>query len=159
MMGTVYLIHLDRPLAHARHYIGWAHGGIEAVARRLDRHRVGRGSRLLAACAKKGIGFDVVKTWSGVDRHFERKLKKRNSTPRICPVCCAAGQTPLRDRKGHPGRGPIDDTRHCKLCDRDVPVGEFRTWHGPNDTLVIDSWCKPCRKAYDAQRFKDRRAA
>ena len=37
-MGTVYLIHLDRPYKHARHYLGFTSGGKRAALRRFKRH-------------------------------------------------------------------------------------------------------------------------
>jgi hypothetical protein len=82
--GTVYLLHFDRPLSHARHYLGFAEdGGLED---RLERHRSGRGSKLMAAVVQAQIGFSLVRTWAG-NRDFERRLKKRKCAGRICPVC------------------------------------------------------------------------
>jgi hypothetical protein len=42
-IGTVYLIHLDRPYRHARHYTGWT----PDLDTRLTRHAKGQGARLL----------------------------------------------------------------------------------------------------------------
>lgn len=92
VMGVVYLIHLDSPIGpekapdghKAWHYIGWAQtGGLDA---RLDAHRNGKGSKLLAEAARKGISWNVVRTWEGT-RDFERLLKRRGSAKRICPCC------------------------------------------------------------------------
>lgn len=82
-MDTVYLLHFDRPLAHARHYVGFTTN----LEGRLGRHENGRGSRLVDAVLEAGIGYTVVRTWPGRDRHFERKLKKRHNTPQLCPIC------------------------------------------------------------------------
>lgn len=82
-MGTVYLLHFDRPFRHARHYIGWTGGDLED---RLEYHRRGWGSKLLKAVAEAGIGWTVARTWEGT-RHDERKLKNRKEAPRLCPVC------------------------------------------------------------------------
>lgn len=91
--GTVYLDHFDRPIgnadnrrAMAQHYIGWA----EDVDARHAEHRNGTGARILAACVQRGVGFSTVRTWKGVDRHFERALKNRKNARALCPVCCAA---------------------------------------------------------------------
>jgi predicted GIY-YIG superfamily endonuclease len=84
-MGTVYLIHFDRPYHHARHYIGYT----EDVDARLARHHAGNGAKLLAAVRRAGIGYEMVRTWEGVGRDFERKLKNQKNAPRLCPVCKA----------------------------------------------------------------------
>jgi predicted GIY-YIG superfamily endonuclease len=84
MAGTVYLLHLSEPLAHARHYCGWT-SNLDA---RLEAHRKGTGARLMEVCAERGIGFQLARTWTG-DRHLERKLKRRHESPRLCPICRA----------------------------------------------------------------------
>lgn len=81
----VYLIHFDRPLHHARHYLGYCADGTLEV--RLIRHRAGRGARLLAVLRELNIGWRVVRVFEG-DRHLERRLKGRGSS-RLCPVCTA----------------------------------------------------------------------
>ena len=82
----VYLIHFERPLHHARHYIGYCADGTLEV--RLIRHRAGRGARLLAALRARGIGWRVVRVFEG-DRAFERQLKSWSHARRLCPVCTA----------------------------------------------------------------------
>ena len=82
--GTIYLLHLQHPYCHARHYLGW-------TARRLDErlaeHRAGRGSPLIAAAAAAGITFELAATWPGT-RHDERRLHRyKNSPARLCPIC------------------------------------------------------------------------
>ncbi len=86
-VGTVYLIHLQRPYRHARHYLGWTMD----VERRLAEHRGGGGSPLLRAAAAAGISFEVARTWPG-DRHLERRLHRYKNTPaRLCPICRGQG--------------------------------------------------------------------
>jgi hypothetical protein len=80
----IYLIHFDRPLHHARHYLGYCADGTLEV--RLIRHRAGRGARLLAVLRELNIGWRVVRVLEG-DRHFERRLKKGKGSTRLCPVC------------------------------------------------------------------------
>ena len=83
--GLIYLLHFDRPLHHARHYLGWTEG--ETLTERLDRHRSGHGSKLVAAVRRAGIDFKVARIWSGT-RHDERKLKKSKNVPRrYCLIC------------------------------------------------------------------------
>lgn len=80
----VYLIHFDKPLAHAQHYIGFAENNLE---QRISRHRSGAGAKLLRAANIAGISWNVVKVWEEGDRNFERSLKNKKKTRCICPVC------------------------------------------------------------------------
>lgn len=80
--GEVYLIHLDTPMGHARHYIGWA----VQTDNRLYHHRNGTGARMLAVAAERGITFDIVRRWPGT-RTLERYLKNRHNAGQLCPVC------------------------------------------------------------------------
>jgi len=80
-MGT-YLIHLDRPLAHASHYVGFSNN----ILRRLLEHRSGVGSPLLRACNDYGISWRVVRVWAD-GRGRERAIKRQKNSPRFCPVC------------------------------------------------------------------------
>lgn len=88
LVGIVYLIHFDAPYHHARHYLGFCEEG--NLDSRMDTHLSGSGSKLLRAVTKAGITWRVVKTWSG-DRNFERALKNRKNSSRLCP-CCKTGR-------------------------------------------------------------------
>lgn len=79
----VYLLHFDRPLAHAQHYLGWS----SDVPKRVYAHVKGNGARLPAAFRAKGIGFVVARVWEGGDRTLERRLKQRKGARALCPVC------------------------------------------------------------------------
>lgn len=93
MLGTVYLIHFDKPFKHAKHYTGWA----TDLSARLELHASGQGARLLAVIKAEGIGWQLARTWENVDRHFERRLKVQGGASRRCPMC---GITPIkRERK------------------------------------------------------------
>lgn len=83
--GTVYLIHLDKPYHHARHYLGWT----TDLPARIENHATGTGSPLLRAANQAGITWAVVRTWDHVDRHFERRLKNWKSSDELCPICTA----------------------------------------------------------------------
>jgi hypothetical protein len=93
---VVYLIHFDRPLHHARHYLGYCADGTLEV--RLIRHRAGRGARLLAVLRELNIGWRVVRVFEG-DRKYERRLKS-GSRVRLCPVCRVRPAQPRPARKG-----------------------------------------------------------
>ena len=95
---TIYLIHMDRPVAEGRpaqHYIGFVEedplflDGVMAAEKRLDLHRKGRGAKILKAAALRGIPFRIARLWEG-DRHSERRLKNRKEAPALCPLCSAA---------------------------------------------------------------------
>ena len=84
-MATIYLLHLDTPLRHAKHYLGLA----DDLAARLERHSMGQGARMLAVCRERSITWRCVRTWTG-DRTFERWLKRKKAAPTLCPVCAGA---------------------------------------------------------------------
>ena len=90
MSATVYLIHAERKLAHALHYIGCTEQTIE---QRLRRHSSTKtGARLLLAMRAAGIAYDVVRTWicdSAAEGYaLEKRLKGRKNAPRqLCPIC------------------------------------------------------------------------
>jgi len=66
---TVYLIHLDEPCKHGRHYLGWA-SNLDA---RLAHHADGTGANLQRVAKDAGIGWTLARTWQG-DRFRERQL-------------------------------------------------------------------------------------
>lgn len=80
ILGTVYLIHFNQPYLHAK-------CGGHSVSERFERHKQSRGSKLLAHLNKLGIDYFIVRTWEFQDRYFERKLKKRKNSSKLCPVC------------------------------------------------------------------------
>jgi hypothetical protein len=101
--GICYLIHLEEPVAHARHYLGWCK---QANGNREAEHRSGNGARLLAVAKDRGIAFRVVRTWPAADRRFERRLKNTANARILCPSCNPdswARQIPVA---GEPRRTP-----------------------------------------------------
>jgi predicted GIY-YIG superfamily endonuclease len=85
--GTIYLIHFAEPYKHARHYLGWAHN----LDVRIAAHRAGNGARLMSVIAAAGIDWQVVRTWPGVTRHVERRMKRSSGSSRYCPTCRESG--------------------------------------------------------------------
>jgi len=81
-VGTVYLLHFDRPYRHAGHYTGWS----KDLPTRLAEHAAGGGARLTAVVRSAGIGWQLARTWTA-DRGFERRLKNRHGASRYCPIC------------------------------------------------------------------------
>src|SRR5689334_19796208 len=78
----VYLLHFDQPFKHARHYLGSA----VKLDDRLEEHRRGTGSRLMAVVAAAGISWRLARTWRG-GRQLERQLKNHGGATRMCPIC------------------------------------------------------------------------
>jgi hypothetical protein len=88
----VYILHFDEPLEHARHYVGSVKGkGLTDVMRRMDEHASGRGARIMAVLAERGIGFRLAGTRPG-GRKEERRLKGRGLVCK-CPICSPTSRT------------------------------------------------------------------
>jgi cytosine/adenosine deaminase-related metal-dependent hydrolase len=86
----IYILHIDPPLAHARHYVGWT--ADEDVSRRVREHleQTGRRpSRLVAAALAAGRAVTLAGALEG-DRALERRLKARKGAASFCPLCRAA---------------------------------------------------------------------
>lgn len=83
----IYILHIDPPLAHARHYVGWTQD--DDVTRRVTDHLEQRGrrpSKLVAAALAAGRTVTLAGVLEG-DRDFERRLKNRGSAMKYCPAC------------------------------------------------------------------------
>ena len=106
----IYILHIDPPLAHARHYVGWTKD--EDVSRRVQEHLDQSGrrpARLIGAALAAGRTITLAGTLEG-DRDFERQLKRRGSAKSYCPLCKpaynahAAARARARRRKKREGR-------------------------------------------------------
>lgn len=84
-MEGLYLLHFDPPLAHARHYLGWA----KSIEKRTREHFNGtrKSSPLLRAALAQGSTLTLARVWEGEDRNYERRLKNRGGLARQCPIC------------------------------------------------------------------------
>lgn len=111
--GTVYLLHFDRPYAHARHYCGWT----ADLPARLADHAAGQGARLLAVVAEAGIGWTLARAWTG-DRARERALKRQGGAARRCPLC---GVTPRVSSAAEVERLDPGDDQHRRDRRRPPP--------------------------------------
>lgn len=87
MDGYVYLIHIDPPLAHAKHYLG----STIDVTKRMRQHVTGNGNPLLKAAVDAGCNLEIVRVWHYPEiewaRRAEAKLKRQQHNGRYCPVC------------------------------------------------------------------------
>ena len=81
--SNVYLLHFEKPLHHAKHYVGCT----KDVEKRLERHRKAPTPKIMQALKKKGIDFRLARVWKGKGKHFERRIKNRKEAPALCPIC------------------------------------------------------------------------
>ena len=91
-----YLLHFATRIAPGRHTTQHYIGSCEDLARRIQQHRTGQGSRLCEVALARGITFTVARTWESPDRSLERKLKNRHNGPGLCPICAEARGKELR---------------------------------------------------------------
>jgi hypothetical protein len=90
MTGVLYLLCLSAPLGDpsrrgcsAKHYLGFSTSE-ETLPARLEHHRAGRGSRMLAEASARGITWRVVWVRAGT-RDDERRLKNAGHyAERLC---------------------------------------------------------------------------
>jgi hypothetical protein len=93
---AVYVDHFHAPYPRdargdCAHYIGFCDvfspSSVEHVVSRQEYHLAGRGSRLLAAVAARGIGWRTTRIiWHGT-RTLERQMKRQRNAARFCPEC------------------------------------------------------------------------
>lgn len=89
---AVYLIHFERRLHHAQHYVGYT----DNLKRRFSEHRRGNNSSpLLAAARAAGIAWRIVRVWPKAGRDLERAIKQSHHTARYCPECNALVEVEL----------------------------------------------------------------
>jgi predicted GIY-YIG superfamily endonuclease len=92
--GTVYLLHLDKRLKHAGHYLGWA----KDLDKRLEHHANGTGANFLRVVKDAGIGWTLARTWPG-DKYRERQLKRQGGRSRMCPICKTEAKAAKREKE------------------------------------------------------------
>ena len=94
----IYILHIDPPLKHARHYVGWTKDA--DVTRRVREHLEQSGrrpSKLVAAALRAGCAVTLAGTLEG-DREFERRLKARKGASSYCPLCRPARNAQSAER-------------------------------------------------------------
>ena len=82
MDGGVYLLHIEPPWRHCKHYLGWS----PDIANRYVVHCSGRGARLTGQAIEAGSKLILARTWPGATPDDERRMKGRGLTP-LCPIC------------------------------------------------------------------------
>lgn len=84
---TVYILHLDTPLHHAKHYSGFSQNG-RTLKQRIAHHENGTARcKFTDALHRLGIGFKLARVFIDADRNFERALKNTHNVPYYCPIC------------------------------------------------------------------------
>lgn len=95
----IYILHLDSPLHHALHYVGFSTDE-RTLAARIKHHRRGTANcRFTEVLRERGIGFTVARVMEG-DRTMERKLKRTKSIRDYCTIC--AEKEGRKAREYHP---------------------------------------------------------
>jgi predicted GIY-YIG superfamily endonuclease len=122
-VGDAYLIHLEYPLAHARHYKGFS----TDLPGRIRAHRDGTsGVRFMEVVRERGIPWHVSRVWKGVTREQENRIKERGGA-RPCPDCKAeARQSSSKDQEGR--TMTTTETR---------PVTEYMKGAGTADQIIL----------------------
>ena len=93
-MPDVYLLHLDPPYRHARHYLGYAVGtGRGHAYAKAQAKGVALGAHELVMAAQwSGCEIRVADVWVGEGRAFQRRLRANGSLSRFCPICIERGE-------------------------------------------------------------------
>ncbi len=77
--GCYLLCFAHNPVAHARHYMGYA----DDIGRRVQEHRDGSaGAVLTSALKRQGGTFRVVRVWIGDTEEDEARRKQRKQRPK-----------------------------------------------------------------------------
>lgn len=110
---TIYLLHFDRDISGALHYIGSCVS--VRLKDRMREHQIGLGASLTHEAHLRGIGFTLVRTWQVPDRSYERTLKRSGHYKRHCPYCTKARQVDA----------PLLACSHFEPVEpvREVPIG------------------------------------
>jgi len=86
-MQGVYLLHYERSLGKAQHYLGASRDVFE----RIHHHETGNGARMPAAFKRAGIRFKIARMWIAMPGenpfHLERFIKRRHNSRQWCPDC------------------------------------------------------------------------
>lgn len=138
-MGIVYLLHLNSPLAHARHYVGYSTNG-HTLKRRLAHHERGTANcSFTNALHEKGIGFTLARTIKDVDRNFERQLKKTHNTVRYCPICNPNATKKYKPKCLHANKIGDNYGESCQDCKKKLAGYGYGGWFGSK--LEYDPKC------------------
>jgi hypothetical protein len=123
--GTTYLIHIDPPYKHARHYKGWTDRPVE---QRLADHLAGRGALLTRLAVRAGSRLTLARVWPNTTKDREDSIKRQDGK-RMCPEC---GVKPAAPRLASDKPPEPDDRRPPWQYERD---GE---WADDGTPIIYD---------------------
>jgi hypothetical protein len=113
--GTTYLIHIDPPYKHAKHYKGWTD---RPVGRRFADHLAGRGALLTRMAVQAGSRLTLARVWPDTTKDREDSIK-RHGGGRMCPECGVKPAAPRLASDKPPGAPVAADRRPMWMADRD----------------------------------------
>jgi hypothetical protein len=99
--GSVYLLHFEPGLPVTGNRVAVTTSASPSATSR-DAWRStcdGRDRPWSRPSSRRAARVTLERVWADVDRGFERRLKRRHETPRLCPRCARDGLTG--------GRGPL----------------------------------------------------
>jgi predicted GIY-YIG superfamily endonuclease len=90
-MKGVYILHFEKKIAHAQHYVGCSGD----LLRRIEAHAKGHTARLCEVFFEQGIPFRVARLYIVEDiRKAEKYIKKMNNGKSYCPICQVSPRKP-----------------------------------------------------------------
>lgn len=95
-MGTVYLLHFEKPIGHSQHYLGFTS---RRVVDRVQEHIDGTGAALPREATKRSIDPECVRIWEDATSQLERDLKRRKNNRGLCPLCRPERNRRERERR------------------------------------------------------------
>lgn len=137
MAAYIYVLHFDRPLSHAEHYIGCT----TEIRLRLKAHANGAGSNLCRVLADTGIEWRLagLATCSANEmRRIERAIKDQHHGDRYCNICTTP---PVRFRCTQPVDLSLVPWAHTSVELRDTyrpqPAVRFTSTEETRETMTF----------------------
>lgn len=90
---VVYMLHFERPIGKARHYVGSTES--PALRARIKRHKSGGGAALTSEAVRLKIPMRIAHIWTAQSRAREQEIKAAGKFSRHCVYCRA-------ERRGEP---------------------------------------------------------
>ena len=100
-MGTVYLLHFEKPIGHSQHYLGYTS---RRVVDRVQEHIDGTGAALPREATKQNIHPECIRIWEDGDPALEKALKRRKNSRGLCPICRPERNRRERERRARKKR-------------------------------------------------------
>jgi len=82
----LYLLHFERPLSKAQHYLGWCRE--DRLSERLTEHARQKGAALTRAVVQRGIPIYLARVFPELGNVQEQKIKRASHFKNLCPLCC-----------------------------------------------------------------------